>query len=147
MATDEQLSDSDREALAALVGEWTFEATHPLVPDTVVRGRSTFEWLEGKQFLVIREVNDHELFPDSISVIGNTDGLQMHYFDSRGVRRINEVSIEPGVWKWWREEPGFSQRFTGTLEDKGSTINGLSQLRRDDVTWKDDLAIVYRRTT
>jgi hypothetical protein len=147
VATEGQLSDKERAALAALVGEWTFEATHPMVPDTVVRGRSTFEWLEGHQFLVIREANDHELFPDSVSIIGNTDGLKMHYFDSRGVHRINEVSIEPGVWKWWREEPSFSQRFTGTFEDDGSTITGMSQLCRDDKTWKDDLAIVYRRTT
>jgi hypothetical protein len=147
MHVEGTLSDEDRQALAALVGDWTFEATHPMVPDTVVRGRATFEWLEGEEFLVIRSTNDHELFPDSISVIGNTDGLKEHYFDSRGVHRINEVSFEGGVWKWWREQPGFSQRFTGTFEDEGSTINGMSQLCRDDKTWKDDLAIVYRRTT
>lgn len=144
---DEPLTDEHREALSALIGEWTFEATHPAVPDTVVKGRATFEWLEGEQFVVVRSTNDHELFPDSMSVIGNTDGLREHYFDSRGVHRIYEVAFEAGVWKTWRDHPGFSQRFTGTFEDEGSTINGLSQLCRDDSTWKDDLAIVYRRTT
>lgn len=141
------MKDSDREALSALIGEWATEATHPEVPDTVVRGRESFEWFEGQEFLEIRSTNDHELFPDSISVIGDTNGLQMHYFDTRGVHRVNEVGFEAGVWKWWREEPGFSQRFTGTFDDEGSTINGMSQLCRDDSTWKDDLAIVYRRTT
>ena len=147
MAEEKPLADADKEALSALIGEWTTEATHPMVPDTVVHGRATFEWLEGEQFLINRESNDHELFPDSVSIIGNTDGLQMHYFDSRGVHRVNEVSVGPGLWKWWREQPGFSQRFTGTVEDEGSTITGLSQLCRDDSTWKDDLAVVYRRTS
>ena len=144
---DEPLTDADREAIAALIGEWTTEATHPMVPDTIVRGQATFEWLEGEQFVVVRATNDHELFPDSMSVIGNTDGLKEHYFDSRGVHRIYEVAFEVGVWKTWRDHPGFSQRFTGTFEDEGATINGLSRLCRDDSTWKDDLAIVYRRAT
>jgi hypothetical protein len=144
---DEPLADADRESLSALIGEWTTEATHPMVPDIVVRGRATIEWLPGEQFLVITSTNEHELFPDSMSVIGNTDGLQMHYFDSRGVYRIQEVAFEPGIWKWWREHPGFSQRFTGAFEDGGSTIKGQSQLCQDGSTWKDDLAITYRRTT
>ena len=144
---DELLSDHDRKGLAALIGEWVTEATHPMVPGTVVQGRATFEWLSGEQFLVVRSQNEHELFPDSISVIGNTDGLQMHYFDSRGVHRIYDTAFDDGVWKNWRDHPGFSQRFTGTFEDGGATINGLSQLCQDDVTWKDDLAIIYRRVT
>ena len=147
MATDAPLEDADRHALSALIGEWTTEATHPMVPDTIVHGRATFEWAEGEQFLVIRATNEHGHFPDSISIVGNTDGLQMHYFDSRGVHRVHQVSIDAGEWKWWREHPGFSQRFTGTFEDGGATIKGQSQLCRDDTTWKDDLAITYRRTT
>jgi hypothetical protein len=35
------------EPFQALVGEWTIEMTHPMVEDTVVRGRATYEWLEG----------------------------------------------------------------------------------------------------
>ena len=41
---------SELEPFEALVGTWTTEATHPAVLGTVVRGRSTFEWLEGKRF-------------------------------------------------------------------------------------------------
>jgi hypothetical protein len=143
---DEPLSDQDRKALSQLVGEWTTEATHPMVPGTVVRGHSTFEWLEGEQFLVNRAQNDHPDFPDSISVIGNTEGLRMHYFDSRGVHRIYEVGFDGG-WKIWRDHPGFSQRFTGTFADGGATISGQWQLSRDDETWDDDLVITYRRKT
>jgi hypothetical protein len=46
----------------------------------------------------------------------------------------------------WRDEPGFSQKFAGRLSDDGNTIEGLWKLSRDDSTWNDDLAIVFRRT-
>ena len=56
-----------------LVGEWTTEATHPGVPGTVVHGTARVEWLEGQQFLILRSRSDHPDFPDSISIIGDTD--------------------------------------------------------------------------
>ncbi|HYI46684.1 MAG TPA: hypothetical protein VE174_14595 [Actinomycetota bacterium] len=142
---DEPLRDEDRKAFTALLGEWTTEASHPMLPDTVVAGVSIFAWLEGEQFLVNRAHNHHELFPDSVSVIGNTEGLHMHYFDSRGVHRVYDMSFERGVWRIWRDHPGFSQRFTGTFEDGGHTIAGQWQLNEDGSTWNDDLAITYRR--
>jgi hypothetical protein len=33
------------EAFRPLVGEWTTEAIHPSLPDTVVPGRTSVEWL------------------------------------------------------------------------------------------------------
>src|SRR5919112_6725053 len=85
------------EHLDTLVGEWETEATHRLLPDTVVRGLSTFEWLEGGHFLIWRVRNEHPDFPDSISILGCEDssspedagdaggGCTLRYFDSRGV--------------------------------------------------------------
>jgi hypothetical protein len=35
-----------------------------------VPGSIAFEWLEGGHFLIQRSRNDHELFPDAISIIG-----------------------------------------------------------------------------
>jgi hypothetical protein len=131
--------------LGKLVGTWTTEATHPQVPGTVVQGRTEFEWLEGERFLIVRARLDHPDFPDSISIIGDTDGLQMHYFDSRGVYRILEASISDDSWKLRRDAPEFSQRMTHTFEDGGNTIMGLAQLSRDGTTWDDDLKITYRR--
>ena len=34
----------------------------------------------------------------------------MEYFDSRGVRRTYEISLENGVLRIWRDHPGFDQR-------------------------------------
>ena len=66
-----------------LVGEWTTQATHPEMPGTVIEGSSQFEWLAGNQFLIIHTHYDHPEFPDAIAIVGDTDGLRMHYFDAR----------------------------------------------------------------
>jgi hypothetical protein len=71
----------------------------------------------------------------------------MHYFDSRGVFRTYETSIDEKAWRWTRIVHGFSQRFTGAFADGGSTIVGQSELREDDMNWKEDLSITYRRRT
>ena len=149
--------------LRRLVGSWTTEATHPAMPGVVVHGTADIEWLEGKRFLLIRARTDHPDFPDSLSVIGHMEHdrvngaggkvpddddrspMRMHYYDSRGVFRSNEASVDDEAWRWWRESPGFSQRFTGVISADGNTITGSSQLRRDDVHWADDLQITYRR--
>ena len=140
-ATEDRL-----EPLNALVGEWRIEATHPMFPSTVVHGQADFEWLEGERFLLQRSRTDHPDFPDSLIVFGaESEELSMHYFDSRGVHRVYGVSFGEGVWRMWRDAPGFSQRFTGTFSDGGDTIEGLWKLSRDDSTWDDDLEIVFRR--
>ena len=148
--------------LARLVGTWTTEATHPALPGVVVRGTAIIEWLEGERFVTLRARNDHPDIPDSLSVIGTmgqdrvgSDGtvptdvdvspLRMHYFDSRGVFRVYDVSVDDAVWCWWRNAPGFSQRFTGVISADGNTIDGHSQLCEDDAHWTDDVQITYRR--
>lgn len=69
----------------------------------------------------------------------------MHYFDSRGVFRVYEVGVDSKSWRYFRDSPGFSQRFTGTFSDDGNTIVGLCELNRDGAHWKDDLRITYRK--
>lgn len=149
-------SETTLRALARLVGHWTTEATHPAVPGVVVHGTVDVEWLEGEQFLIHRARTDHPDFPDSISIIGFTDrdrvdehagapaNLTMHYYDSRGVFRAFDASIDDTAWRFERMAPGFSQRFVGTFADGGDTIVGKTQLCEDDEHWRDDLAITYR---
>ena len=129
----------------ALIGDWDTEATHPLL-DCVVPGGVTFEWLEGGRFIVQRSHNDHEQFPDAISVIGapeTGDGLAMEYFDSRGVRRTYGVSLDDGVLRVWRDHPGFDQRMSATLGP--DVFEALWQLAKTPGDWKDDLRVTYRR--
>lgn len=139
------MAASGMDAVRPLVGEWTTEMTHPMSPGLVVRGEVAFEWLNGESFLVMRSRTDHDLFPDSVSIIGETDGLQMHYFDDRGVHRVYEMGMTAAGWELSRDAPGFSQRFVGTIEDGGDMIVGLWKLAQDDETFEDDLAIAFRR--
>src|SRR5262245_49281581 len=103
-----------------LIGTWATSATHPSMPDTIVPGRMTFEWLTGDQYLSQRAHNERPQSPDSISVIGppeGGDGLLMEYFDSRGVRRTYNISLSGGTLRIWRDDPEFAQRFSAELDD------------------------------
>src|ERR1700680_1596962 len=99
--------------LAALVGDWSTEAGHPALPDTIVPGRARFEWVPGNRFLIWRAENEHSDFPNSISIIGVMEGdqdLSMQYFDSRGVHRVYRIVFDGAELQIWRDEPGFAQR-------------------------------------
>jgi len=138
--------DPGLDALDALVGEWDTEMTHPKI-DGVTRGRSTFEWLAGRVFLIWRSDVTPGPIPSSISIIGggSTPGTwPMEYFDSRGVARTYQISMENGVWRMWRDHPGFSQRATGTFDADGRTIRWRSELQEDG-PFKPDLEVTYRR--
>ena len=143
--TDMTERDPALEPFDALIGTWATEATHPLF-DAVVPGSVTFAWLEGCHFLVQRSHNNHEAFPDAITVIGAPeagDGLLMEYFDSRGVRRTYGVSLNDGVLRIWRDDPTFAQRFSATLGH--DRFEGLWQLARTPGDWQDDLKVTHRR--
>jgi len=139
-----------------LVGRWTTEATHRGLPGAIIRGSSEVEWLEGERFLIYRSSYDHPDIPDSISIIGDTDGLRMHYFDTRGVHRIFKVTVTGEEWEMTMDrhssagsfaspDAPFSQRITYTFEDEDRTMSGKAMLSYDNVKWDDDLEITCRR--
>ena len=139
-----------------LVGDWTTEATHPQMPGVVITGSSTFEWLDGEQFVIFRSHYEHPDIPDGVSILGDTDGFHMHYFDSRGVYRLYELTILDDGWAiaMGRQSPTgsfaspdapFSQRLTYCFENGDQRMSGKGQLSHDDVNWDDDLEIVCRR--
>jgi hypothetical protein len=144
--------DDPRAKLApfqALIGEWAMELTHPTVAGAV-RGRTTFEWLEGGRFLIQLSANDHPDFPDALCVIGVMEGdddLSMQYFDSRGVHRVYAIGFDGRELSLERDAPGFAQRASATLRDDGSTLAGVWQLNQDDQGYRDDLAFTYRRAS
>ena len=143
--TDMSNRDPALEPFEVLIGTWDTEAKHRLV-DEVVTGHVSFEWLEGGHFLVQHMHSEHELFPDGMAVIGapeDGEGLVMETFDSRGVRRTYHVSIEDGVWRIWRDQPGFEQRFSATLSR--DSFEGVFQLAEKPGEWQDDMKVRYRR--
>ena len=91
---------------------------------------------------------DQEGFPAGIAIFGSDDGTGeyfMMYFDERKVSRKYEVSFQDGVLTWWRNAPGFSQRYTWTIIDNGNAINSKGQLSKDGKTWENDLELTFTR--
>jgi hypothetical protein len=140
-------------SLEAFIGEWSMEAAFPLAPPTDVRGHAVFEWMPGEQFLIQRWDVPYPDAPDGIAIIGFDEGREtylQHYFDSRGVARVYEMSFDNGIWKLWRNSADFSpltfsQRFTGTFSDDGKTIEGRWEISKDGPSWEHDFDLTYTK--
>lgn len=133
--------------LHVLVGTWFVEMTHVAL-SAPVHGLKTYTWLEGGHFLIERTRFDHPDVPDSVAVIGadaSGEGLSEHYFDSRGVLRVFKMTLENGLWKAWRDESGFSQRFTGTFSADVQTLEVVGELSQDGMQWEHDFTHRYSK--
>lgn len=131
-----------------LVGTWNTVGTHPLVPGTTFHGRTTFAWIEGGAFLIMRSEIDEPEIPSGIAILGTDDAAgecSMLYFDERGVSRRYEVSFRDDEWQWWRDSPDFSQRCVVTIAADGRTMTSRGQLSRDGGRWEPDLQLTYTR--
>ncbi len=141
--------DPALDRLDALVGTWTIEAGPPGGPPWPGAASVTFEWLEGRTFLIERWTIELPEAPDGIAIIGSGDepgSFRQHYFDSRGIHRTYEMSLDEGVWSLWRDSPDpFPQRFTGMFSDDGRTITGRWEKAEDGSTWSTDFDLTYRK--
>jgi hypothetical protein len=152
MSKDAQIPNPSLQSLAVLVGEWSTVGAHPLMPGVTLHGRVTFEWIEGGAFLRMYSEQDDPKIPNGIVIFGSdneSEQIFMSYFDSRGISRKYDFSIN-GVgngktWKWWRDHPGFSQRFTVQIEDNGNKMIGHGEICKDGATWESDLDLTYTR--
>jgi hypothetical protein len=134
--------------LNVLLGSWRTEIVMPLDPPIVTSGREDIEWLGEGPFLVMRGTVEHPDFPDGIIIIGADDSNEaysMLYFDSRGVARIYQMSLGDGTLKFWRETPGFNQRYIGRFSEDGNTITGAWEKSTDGTTWEHDFDLIYIR--
>ncbi|MGH8983719.1 MAG: DUF1579 family protein [Acidimicrobiia bacterium] len=142
-----------RARLEAFVGAWNVEVSLPAPPGADVRARTSFEWILDRRFLLQRaEVSIPEA-PDGLMVIAldaDGDAYTQHYFDSRGVVRTYAMTFDGGVWTLTRETPDFtplefSQRFTGTFDDDGTTIRGRWEICHDGTNWEHDFDLTYSK--
>ncbi len=136
------------EAFSILIGNWNTTGTHGLLPDTILHGHASFEWLEGGAFLMMRSEIDDPRFPQGIAIIGSDNSEGEYYmltFDERGVSRKHEVTLHENIWKWWRNAPGFLQRYEAQIVDGGNTIISKGELSKDGLSWEKDLDLTYKR--
>jgi hypothetical protein len=120
----------------------------PQFPDG--RGRVTFEWLEDGAFLIQRSNPEQGVFPASAMIIGRDDPLEIYsvlYHDSRGVSRIYQMSLRDNEWKMWRQAPGFSQRFFGTISADGKSIQARWEKSEDGMHWEHDFDLIYTKVS
>ena len=133
--------------LGFLVGEWLTEGSHPLLPGKTLHGRTSFAWSARGAFLVMRSEIDEPEVPSGIAIFGTDDDTKecsMLYFDERGVSRRYIVALRSDLWEWWRDTPGFSQRFTAELVDEGRRMVGHGEMNRGE-RWEPDLQLTYTR--
>jgi hypothetical protein len=140
-----------------LIGEWHVEGEIPIDPPMKVSGEAKIDRLGA--FIVFSSVAEPAEVPDSLSVIGGArddEPQPMHYFDSRGVKRLFMTAVEGSTWKIWRapgedwngpDGPGFNQRFIGEISADGRTIEARWERGMGDAgdDWELDFPITYIR--
>ncbi len=154
----EPSENNANESLEPLIGTWRMEAVFPRTSPAAgmeAQGvaRTVFEWLPGRQFLIQRWEVPHPAAPDGIAIIGWDEGrgtYLQHYFDTRGVARLYEMSVGDGVWTLSRTGADFSpldfaQRYSGKFSEDGSAIRGSWELSSDGSTWEHDFELIYSR--
>ena len=137
--------------LAPFIGEWDLEITSISSyedPSTVVRGRSSFAWLEGGAFLIQHSEISASEFPRTTAVMGPDEEAgtyRMLYYDSRAVSRIYRMTFSGGIWTLWRDFPGFSQRFHGLFSEDGRIITARWEKSSDGSNWEHDFDLTYTK--
>lgn len=149
MSDHKQERSAARQRLDAFVGKWTIEVVFPGDPPVKAQTQASFEWLDADRvFLVYRAGTPGSDVPVAHCIIGaddTLDGYSVLYSDSRGVARLYQMSLRDGVWRQWRDDPTFYQRFSASISDDGHTIKGSWENSEDGVNWNLDFDLTYTR--
>lgn len=132
------------EQLDVLVGEWT-AASEKYAEG---RGHTTVAPTDDGKFVRIVSREEDARFPESTQLVGadeSRDECTVLYYDSRGVHRVYSMSVVDGVWKMWRDAPGFNQRYVGRVSDDGKTITGQWEFSEDGKSWEVDFDLNYNK--
>jgi hypothetical protein len=127
---------------------WDTVGKHPELGNEGFAGTTSFEWIEGGAFLLMRSQFEHPKIPTTVAVIGsdNTAGdYFMLTFDAREISRKYDISVGDNMWRWSRSAPEFAQRFLATLSSDGNSMVGKGELSRDNIHWERDLDVAYTR--
>lgn len=139
--------------LEFLIGKWEVEVIPPQIQTNSFFGQTTFDWMEKEKFIVQRTLMNQPEFPSSTIIYDYdfyTGEYLQHYFDSRGVTRLYNMSLEDAVWKLWRDTSDFSplefsQRFFGEINESRNTIYSYWEKSDDGLNWDHDFELVYRK--
>ena len=141
-----------------LIGEWHADGEIPGEPPMRLSVEATIERMG--EFLVMRSSGEPAEMPDVVAIIGGApegEPQPMHYFDSRGVKRMFVMALDGSTWRIWRapgedwngpDGPGFNQRFVGEISADGNTIAARWERAMGDAgdEWELDFPLAYVRT-
>lgn len=142
----------DMKDFEPLIGRWRQSVDAPRHVEERLEGDMTMEWLREEKVILQRSIIENPMFPEGVVVImaadKDADGdFTAHYFDSRAVSRVLQMSFQDGVWRWWRHATGpedFDQRFEGRLVNDGKIIESSCYLVQDG-EWTHDFDVTYTR--
>jgi hypothetical protein len=131
--------------LQSLVGEWEMELSNAAFlqdPSASVKGSASIAWVENGAFLML-SMGGNAIW--LISRDASVPDYTVFYYDNRQVSRIYAMSFMAGIWKIWRNSPGFSQRFEARLSADGNSIKGAWEKSPDGKNWEHDFDVTYTR--
>lgn len=136
------------DALAPLkraLGTWLVTGSHPYLPGRTLKGRVTFERIEGGAFVRMHSKMDDKEIPEGVAIFGTDDDegtCTLIYFDARGVSRNYDVTFEDDGVTWSRDG-NFAQRFVVSFH--GDTMEGVGTMKKEGSDWEPDLRLSYVR--
>jgi hypothetical protein len=140
-------------SLEALVGEWEMELSNTSFlprPTDNVKGPVSFEWAQDGAFLLMRMGDKAASTPAALWLFSRDESTPHYtvlYYDSRSVSRVYQMSFSEGVWKMWRNAPGFCQRYEGTVSKDGKTIAARWEKSSDGTRWEHDFDVTYMKVS
>jgi hypothetical protein len=131
---------------APMVGEWQMELSSADFlpgPEQTARGQVVFAWIEEGGLIAMRQGDD------ATWIIGRDDKSDEYtilYYDSRGVSRVYQMTLDNKKWRIWRNKPEFSQRYEGQIGDDYNTITSHWEKSTDGrKTWNHDFDMTFTR--
>ncbi len=120
--------------------------SHPYLEGRTLRGRVTFERIEGGAFIRMHSKLEDREIPEGIALFGTDErACSMLYFDERGVARRYEVELRADGFTWSRDDPKFAQRYQVTIASDGRTMQGEGAMKKEGAEWEPDLRLSYTR--
>src|SRR5579872_5762622 len=114
--------------LRFLIGDWTMRISDAVFlpgPDDVVEGHMSCRPVEEGRLLVMSQHGAAGGPPMATWMIGRDGGQSEYvvlYADERGVSRVYRMTMGDDLWRIWRDDPAFSQRFEATISAGGRSI-------------------------
>lgn len=145
--TNPSLSD-----IVFLVGTWNIEISNAeFLPEPEHKASFSVEykWIEDGAAIAVRQGGTEDDPQTASWIIGREESSEDYtvlYNDSRGISRVYNMSYKNNVWKMWRDNPEFMQRFEGKVNLDNKTIEAYWENSSDgDKNWHHDFDMLFSK--